>query len=47
MRFPRNWPRADTATRSYTAYFFYGVGMLSGSTMDECREEVKHKFVPT
>jgi hypothetical protein len=32
---------------SYTAYFFYGVGLLSGNTMDECKEEVKHKFIPT
>jgi hypothetical protein len=47
MRVPCNWPRFNTATRSYTAYFFYGVGLLSGATMDQCKEEVAHKFVPT
>ena len=39
--------QALTLHCSYTAYFFYGVGLLSGSTIEECKEEVKHKFIPT
>lgn len=31
----------------YTVFFFYGVGLVSGKRLDECAEDVRHKFLPT
>ena len=31
----------------YTAYFFYGVGLVGGKSLQECKEDIKHKFVST
>jgi hypothetical protein len=31
----------------YTAYFFYGIGLVGGKTMEECNDDMRHKFIPT